>query len=435
MMVWFLALLLLLAPRQNFAQTHTPPAGRKTPAKKAEITQWPIQTLSVEGNRNYKEAQILAVAGLKVGQLAGKPDFEAARDRLVATGLFETVGYRFAPSKDSSGYAASFQVTEVTPLYPVAFEGLPAASADLHAWLKSKDPLYGGKLPGTTEVLARYTKLLEAFFAARNQSQKVATRLAPTGVDQFSVVFRNNVLLATIAQVKFTGNRVLPATTLQNKISEVAYGFPYTEEGFRTLLDNDIRPLYDARGHARLTFSKITTEKASAVNGLVITVAMDEGPEYKLGEVRIAGNYAARSADLLKIGKFKTGEVANFDEIAQGVDRIKKVLSRQGYMRAELTLERALHDQPKTLDVTIRINEGPQFAMGKLTIEGLDLNGEAGIRKLWGLAEGKPFDGAYPDFFLNRVREDGIFDNLHDTKAVTKVDEQSHSVDVTLRFH
>src|ERR1700693_406841 len=128
MMVRFIALLGLLAAAPGFAQAPAPKTGRKT-AKKPDATQWLIQNLSVEGNKNFTTQQILAVAGLKVGQVAGKAEFDAARDRLVATGCFETVGYKFAPSKDSSGYAASFQVAEGSTLYPVLFEGLPAKPA------------------------------------------------------------------------------------------------------------------------------------------------------------------------------------------------------------------------------------------------------------------------------------------------------------------
>src|SRR5713226_5590834 len=143
MMVCLVALLLLFAPAGSFAQTPAPKAGRKAPARKVkaektEVTRWPIESLGVEGNKNYAAEQLLSVAGLKIGQLAGKSDFEAARDRLIATGRFETVGYRFAPNKDSTGYAASFQVVEVTPLYPVQFEGLPVKTAEIDAWLKSK---------------------------------------------------------------------------------------------------------------------------------------------------------------------------------------------------------------------------------------------------------------------------------------------------------
>ncbi len=436
MMVRFLAVLLLLLPVQSVAQTPAPKAGRKASAKKAkaEVTQWPIESLAVEGNKNYTKEQILSVAGLKTGQLAGKSDFEAARDRLVATGRFETVGYRFAPNKDSTGYEASFQVVEVTPLYLVQFAGLPVKTAEIDAWLRSKDPLYGPQLPATAELLDRYTKLVQEFVTGKNATEKVAGKLLPTGPNQFAIVFRSAKPLPTIAQVTFTGNQVLPSTLLQNKISEVAIGFPYTEAGFRTLLDHAIRPLYDARGRASAAFPKITVDKAKDVDGLAVTVAVTEGPEFKLGEVVLAGNFAAKSVELLKIGKFKPGEVANFDEIAQGVERIKKRLNRQGYMHAGTTIERALNDKNKTVNVTIRIDEGPQFNFGRLTIEGLDLNGEAAMKKLWGLKEGKPFDADYPDYFLGRVREEGYFENLHNTKAAVKVDEPSHVVDVTLQF-
>ena len=438
-MVCLLALLLLFAPASSFAQTSTSKAGRKAPAKKAkaektEVTRWPIESLAVEGNKNYTTEQLLSVAGLKTGQLAGKSDFETARDRLIATGRFETVGYRFAPNKDSTGYAASFQVVEVTPLYHVQFAGLPVKTAEIDAWLKSKDPLYGPQLPATAELLERYTKLVQEFVAGKNQTEKVAGKLLPTGPNQFAVIFRSSKPLPTIAQVTFTGNHVLPSTLLQNRISEVAIGFPYSESGFRTLLDHAIRPLYDARGRVAVTFPTITTDKARDVDGLAVTVAVEEGPEFKLGEVALAGSFATKSAELLKIAKFKPGDSANFDDVMQGVERIRKRLNRQGYMHAETTIERALNDKTKTLNLTIRITEGPQFNFGRLTIEGLDLNGEAAMKKLWGLKEGKPFDTDYPDFFLGRVREDGYFENLHNTKAVVKVDEPNHVVDVTLQF-
>jgi outer membrane protein insertion porin family len=434
MMVRFTALLALLAAAPGFGQTPVPKAGPKAARQKTEASQWPIVSLTVEGNKNYTTQQILAVAGLKVGQLAGKADFDAARDRLVATGFFETVGYRFAPAKDSSGYAALFQVVEASPLYPVQFEGLPAKPAELSAYLQSKDPLFGPRIPATQEVLDRYRQLIQDHLDSNNQSERVLAKLTPIGSHDFAILFRSNRALPTIALVKFTGNQVLPTTTLQNKTSEVAIGFPYTEAGFRTLLDNAIRPLYDAVGRVRVTFPKITTERAIDVNGLVVTVAVDEGPEYKLGEVKFAGNATAKSADLLKIGKFKTGEPANFEDVLQGVDRIKKRLQRQGFMHVEAEIERAINDKTKVVNLTIRIDAGPQYTFGKLTVEGLDLNGEAAIKKLWGLQPGKPFDAEYPDFFLNRVREEGYFENLRKTKSVTKVDDVNHVVDVTLQF-
>jgi outer membrane protein insertion porin family len=432
-MLRLLALILLLAPATGFAQTP------KKSAKKAATTapaadKWPLQSLVIEGNHNYTKEQILAVAGLKIGQMAGKPDFDAARVRLQATGVFEEVSYRFEPAPDGNGYAATFTVVEVSQLYPVIVQGLPIHLADLNTWLKSKDPMYNGKLPGTSEAIKRYTSLVEQYLASKNQPQAVLGKLSPAGVNEYGVVFRSAAPIPAVAEVKFTGSKVISAITLQNHIAEVAIGFPYTEDGFRGLLNTSIRPMYEAKGYLAVKFPKIVTAKATDVEGLALDVTVDEGAEYKLGEVRIVGTYAGKSAQMLRVGKFKIGDVANFDEINAAVERMKKPLQRQGYMRVSSTVDRKINDKAKTVDLAIRIDPGPQFLMGKLNIQGLDLDSTAGIRELWGPQEGKPFDAAYPDYFISRVREEKMFDNLHDAKASTKIDEQSHTVDVTLVF-
>ena len=438
-MIWIIALVLLFAPAQTVAQTKTArkaASHRKPAVKEAAPGRWPIESLTVEGNHNYTKERILSITGLKVGQVAGKPEFETGRDRLVETGRFEKVNYKFGPSKDSSGYAASFQVVEAGPVYTVVFDGLQVPAAELSAWLRSKDPLFGPKIPATSAVLEHDAKLIQEFLESRKIHDKIVGKLTPTGPDQFVIAFRSSAPLQVIAQVKFEGNRALPDTKLQNTISEVAYGFPYTESGFRTLLDNSIRKVYEANGRIRVSFpkTKVESSKDSNVNGLLVTITVDEGPEFNLGTVQITGNHAVNTADLLKVGAFKPGEAANFDEISEGVDRIKKRLYRQGYMRADAAVERKINDKPRTVDIVVRLNEGPQFTFGTLSIEGLNLDGEAAVKKLWALKPGKPYNGDYPDYFLQRIKEDGLFENLHKTKAAAKVNEETRAVDVTLQF-
>src|SRR5438105_7316849 len=105
---------LLLACVTAFAQSSRPPA-QKAPDK------WPIQTITIEGNRIFTRDQVLAVAGLKIGQLAGKPEFDAAHDRLVDSGAFDRVDYKFEPGPDKQGFVATFQVTEAQPAFPLRF--------------------------------------------------------------------------------------------------------------------------------------------------------------------------------------------------------------------------------------------------------------------------------------------------------------------------
>jgi outer membrane protein insertion porin family len=284
-------------------------------------------------------------------------------------------------------------------------------------------------------VLARYTAWIQEYVTAHGGKDKITAKIMPLTAAQLLIVFRPARAEPVVAEVSFTGNSVLPASLLQNAISEVAVGMPYNEDHFRQLLDSSIRPLYDARGRIRVAFPKITAENAKDVEGLAVTVTVDEGASYDLGGVRLEAAPDFRAEDLLKIAKLKTGDVVDFDEIGQGLDRIRKALSQRGYIRSNIQVVRHIDDRKRIVDLVLRLDEGPRFLFGKLSIEGLDLNGEAAIRKLWVIQEGKPFNAGYPDYFLSRVRQDNIFENLKKTRAEVKFNEQAHTVDVTLYFN
>jgi outer membrane protein insertion porin family len=431
-----LLITLLLASVSGFAQ---PPATQpKSPPKKSASatpgTRWPIESISVEGNRIYKTEQVVTLSGLKLGQVAGKPEFEAARERLLASGVFETVGYKFVPGAHQ-GYAATLQVTEVEQVYPVLFEELHVSTLDLQSVLSAKDPLFSPeKLAATQPVLERYVKWIEAFLTEKGVPEKITASVTPGIPGDYQIVFRPAKALPSVAQVKFEGNKVVTQNVLRESVSSVGIGAPYTEDSFRQVLNAAVRPTYEARGRLRVSFPQIRTEPDKDVKGVDVFVTVDEGESYELGKVTIEGTSPIEPAVLLKAGDFKTGDVANFDRVNEGLERIRLALRHAGYMQAKVTMGRKLDDEKKLADVTVRVEAGPQFTMAKLTLVGLDLDGEAEMRRIWSIKEGKPFNPDYPELFLKRIREDGMFDNLGETKSDFKLNERDHTADVTLTF-
>ncbi len=329
-MIWLLLLVMCGAGAGIPAAFGQTSRAKKPADQPTQPGKWPVQSLKVEGNHNYTQAQVLAVAGLKVGQLAGKAEFEAARDKLVATGAFETVGYKFAPSGDKNGYAASFQVVEVNPAYPIRFENLGIPDKDLTAYLRGKDPMFAPRLAATKQVMERYKRWVQEYLTAHNSKEQVIVKVTPTGPGEFAILFRPARSEPAVAEVSFEGNQVIPSSALQNAIAEVAVGAPYKEDSFRQYLDSAVRPLYDARGRIRVAFTKVTVEKAADVQGLAVKVVVDEGASYNLGNVRIEGAPHFDPDKLLKAAKFKSGDLADFGDIGDGVDRIKKAADAPG---------------------------------------------------------------------------------------------------------
>ncbi len=408
--------------------TATSPAASAQPATPV----FALESLRIEGNTRIPEEKIVAVSGLKIGSPATKEDFDAARARLLATGAFESVGYEFKPSAAHTGYDGRFEVVEVDQLFPYRFEDLPVSDDALRAALRKQEPLLEDKIPATAPVIDRYIKAIEAFTGGRQITGKPNYDIP----GQLTIVFRPRDTRSNIAEVRFTGNDVLPSALLVKTLSEVAIGVPYGEVTMRLLLDSSIRPLYDARGRIRAEFPQVTAEKSIKpdVDGVVVTIAVIEGASYNLGSVRFAGVAAADTRELQGAANYQADDIVNFDEIKAGLERIYHRYKNLGYLRVNGHVDRDVHDKEHTVDLVVTIDPGPQFAMGKLDIMGLDITTEPAIRRSWGLEAGAPFQPEYPDNFLKDVRDQGIFDNLGKTRAETQIDEKANTVVVTLYF-
>ncbi|HEX8985044.1 MAG TPA: POTRA domain-containing protein, partial [Bryobacteraceae bacterium] len=178
----------------------------------------------------------------------------------------------------------------------------------------------------------------------------------------------------------------------------------------------------------------LRTEPDKQVNGLIVDVKVDEGAAYTLGTVAFTGT-GLTPAELKKAGEeFKAGAPFRREAIETGIKKLESRVRRLGYMHVKSNVERRIDDKAKRVDLVVRFEPGPRYTFGSLRIEGLDLIAEPAIRKMWGLKEGQPFNSEYPDYFLARVNEEGIFENLGVTKAVLDTNDANRTVNVTLLF-
>lgn len=246
------------APAKKTPSKAAPKSAPASPAAEAAPSRsvpFPVVALSVEGNKAFSATQILAASGLKVGDAANEKVFEAARDRLLNSGFFESVGYKFGPVSDKSGYAATFEVIEIAQSYPVRFERISKSDAVLRGILHKEDPLFGEKVPGTKQLLERYAKLLEP--AA---GEHIIGRVTPNETGELQIVFQPARMPPSVAEVDFQKNTILSTTTLRNAIAGAAVGVIYDEQRFRQILDASLKPLYEARGRLRVAFPKISIQ-------------------------------------------------------------------------------------------------------------------------------------------------------------------------------
>lgn len=392
---------------------------------------FPLESITIRGNEQLPTERIVAATGLKIGAPITRPEFNEARDRLIETGAFESVGFNYAGSKANTGFDATFTVVEARPLYRYRFEALPLPEAQLRDVLRKQEPIFVDAIPPTPQVMNRYSMALAK---AIGNGVQVIGEVNSDEPGEPQIVFRPMGGRMNISEVNFKGNTVLPNTELWRIINPVAVGSPYSEPLFRTMLASSIGAAYEDRGRVRVSFPKIETAKSTDVEGLDVTVTIDEGEPYKLGDVDVKGIAAKEVSDLNKIANWAKDQPFSQADVNVAVGKIKRSFREDGYLRVDAPVARTIHDDTKTVDLTVTVNPGPQFTMGKLTIKGLDILNEPYIRKMWKLNQGEPYKEAYPDQFLAMLTAEDYFDNLARTGAEADVHDDTKTVDVTLTF-
>jgi outer membrane protein insertion porin family len=394
---------------------------------------YPIEAIRITGNKLFDQAAIVTTTGLHPGDLLEEKRIETARDKLLASGAFTNISYRYDPAPSKQGYVLTFEVTELAQLFEYRIERLDVDEAKLRAYLREREPLFGAKIPGAENVLARFRAEIGDYLRSQGKPAEVGGRVAVDNADTF-VLFSPPGPLPAVATVNFVGNKVIPLTQLQNAIHPAAVGSQFREPRFRELLDMTVRPLYESRGRLRVKFTKIESKPSEGVRGLAVTVGIEEGEIYTFGEVHVKGAPGGEEA-VVKAASLPEGDVANLQLVDAAQARIQNFLHANGHMAAETTSQRELNDSNRFCDITFVINPGPKYTFGKLTFQGLDIHGEAEMKRIWTMKPGGTYNGEYPEMFLARIKEEQLFDGLQNTRAVIIPNHEARTVDVKLVFN
>jgi outer membrane protein insertion porin family len=407
-------------------------AAAQTPERVRTPANSPIQSITIAGNKSLTTDAILTASGLFIDGNGGSATFEAARDRLLDTGYFDLVSYSF--KQQNQGFAVAFTVKDVKEVYPVRAEALPITPDKLTRILQSNDPLFNGVLPGTKRVIDRAALLIEQSLAADHPDLHIRAKVVATGPERYEIQFSPAEGLPIIADVTFEGSQAATSGELRLAMIEGAIGQPFSDASIHALLDRLIRPAYEKQGYMAVSFPKITSKPDAAVKGVDVHVTVVDGPQFRLGEVSVRGPLPNDARRILGIAKVPRMDLINFDEFTQAVPRILDALHNEGYLDATVAVDRSIDNAKLIVDVWFDANPGALYTFGRLEVIGLGLDGEAAIRKMWGVKPGDPFPAGYQDRFVRGVKDEQMFDNLGDITVMPNINRQTHVVNVTIFF-
>ncbi len=308
------------------AQTQTPPATAK------------IASIEVSGSKNFTNAQVAQASGLKVGDIVGKEELQAAANRLAALGTFGGVNYRY--TTDAAGIHVTFEVSESAGV-PVIFDNFPwFKDAELAAALQQKLGFFDGTAPPQGAQLDTMSEALVNILPSHGIHGRVSHNLVewPDGGQVMQFIVEGNPVL--VQAVEFSDPMAEKSLQVTAQLSEVV-GHPYSRLTMALYSYEEVRAAYLGMGYLRVSFSAPTASLVASTSGaradsVRVTQPIKLGPLYHFGGITWIGNSAYSVTSLNTMVPFSAGVVVDGNKIQGTWNALARSYGHIGYMEARV---------------------------------------------------------------------------------------------------
>jgi len=171
-----------------------------------------------------------------------------------------------------------------------------------------------------------------------------------------------------------------------------------------------------------------------------VDVNMEEGAQFKVGDVNFTGNTRFTKEQLLRVFGMQTGDVFNGDLIRKGFDNLKKIYGALGYINWTPIPRQDIDEEQKVVNVVFDFDEGKPYILRTLEFAGNTTTRDKVMRREVLVSEGGVFNTNLWDISLLRLNQLGFFDKIKTEDAEIKPDSKPNSdyptfgdVDVTLK--
>lgn len=394
-----------------------------------------LTKFEVEGANRCSTADVLDLAGLEAGGTVTPESFQAAATRLMRTGLFSRVSYRYK-TVDSSA-ELTFELQEADWSIPVLFDNFVWYSDDeLTNALRFDYPFFDGRSPANGVFSEMLAASLANFLRGRGMGGDVehVPTYTVTGAlkEHILRIVGSRLKLCTIA---FRGVKAVDEEELvRNSLSlfEQEYSRVFVQEHAAGTLVQ----IYRRHGHLRAAFKGLSQKPEDPRFCVGVTLEMEEGPRYRWHGVEWAGNNALGAPTLESALQVKSGDIADGWKIDAGLKAVGYEYGKIGHIEARVVAEFDYDDAESLVFCRARIDEGSQYRMGQVEIHGLPTEEVGRLKTKWKLEPGDVFNDAYPHQFIDKEVAPILVRMRLESQPVVglKPNRASLTVDVNITF-
>ncbi len=376
----------------------------------SEAQSYRFNRVIVEGNERIQTGAVANFAGIERGRRIGPGELNDAYQRIVGSGLFETV--ELVPR----GSTLVVRVKEYPTINRISFEGNRRIKDDkLKDFIDSQsrrvfNPSVAEKDAGT---------LAEVYSQQGRIAATVTPRIIRRNNNRVDLVFEiSEGDTIEIERVSIIGNRVYSDRRLRRVLETKQANFLRAVIGADTLVEDRIqfdrrvlRDFYLSRGYVDFRVLSSNVELTRERDALFLAVNVEEGQQFRFGEISVTSEISEAVAqefrDALKV---KPGVVYSPSIVESSIARLERLAVEKGIDFLQVVPRIGRNDRDLTLDVEFVLTRGRRLFVERIDVEGNTTTLDRVVRQQFKIVEGDPFNPREIRQSAERIRALGFFE-------------------------
>ena len=265
--------------------------------------------------------------------------------------------------------------------------------------------------------------------AQGQQAKKDEKKRARVAWEDVEIGFEGNVIFASDELLRTAWQRI-------ERHKDPEAGFD--EELLEYSLTADVLNLMRSKGYLE---AKVRAPKLQEMGrGLKVTVPVEEGLMYHLGQIKIEGAKRFSEEQLRALLDIRAGDVANVHTLLHWLnDRVKRAYGDSGHIQYFADIEPHFKSAPGVfnegvVDLTITITEGVSFVLRKVEFKGAGRTPGTVLRNALAVREGETFSQRKFDETLKNINDLNLFDWIDEGEVEFRTDEEAAELFIVIRL-
>jgi outer membrane protein insertion porin family len=393
------------------------PNKKSAPTQKAKSvnsqTGQKITKVGVRGQKRLEVDAILSRVTAKENDLLSPDVVRADILALFESGFFESVEATFDQG------VLIYVVQEKPLLASISFEGnkeLKADELEEASGFKAFEIFNQARL---REALDKMLKLYEdkGFFLLKIDPVITSEDKGDRVNLKFVLTENEKVRVKTI---HFIGNQKLSDAYLKSRLATQEEGYfsgisgsgQFKQEAFER--DTQIlRFLYYNQGYVKAKVDRPTVQLTPDRLGLYITFRVEEGEQYKIGEVDFAGDLLFPVEKLKETSLIDNSEIFAYDLLQKDLNELQALYGDLGYAYANVIPRTRFDDKEKKADLVFEFSKGEIVNFGRISVTGNSKTRDKVLRRELKIREGEQYHETRKRESLENIQRLGFFEEVN----------------------